>query len=119
MTNYYIDKRWNINIEGRGRRVPLPAVLFLMPILGLAFVVFLPVIGFVLVGQWFGRRLLGLARPLLDTSPIVVGETHLVGGHGSDAGSTSNNPALEEISKEIQMRRTSPSVQQYNGHTDD
>jgi hypothetical protein len=46
----------------RYRRIPALAVVLLAPILGALFVIFMPFIGFVMVGQYLGRALLKGAR---------------------------------------------------------
>jgi hypothetical protein len=53
-------------LEGGARdkylRIPTLAMLAVAPIMGLTFVVFLPLAGFVLVGQHLAKRALGLTR---------------------------------------------------------
>lgn len=48
---YYIREDWSIHAEAPGRRVPTVAVFVITPLLGAAFLMFLPVCGFYLVGK--------------------------------------------------------------------
>jgi hypothetical protein len=48
--------------DDRYLRIPTLAMLAAAPIMGLTFVVFLPLVGFVLVGQHVGGKVLGAAR---------------------------------------------------------
>jgi hypothetical protein len=45
---------------GRWRRVPMPLALALVPILGVTFLMFMPVAGFVVLGGWAVRKVRGL-----------------------------------------------------------
>jgi small-conductance mechanosensitive channel len=98
---YFVDNNWQINTEGRGRPINSLLVLALIPILGLMFVVFLPVIGFYLVGRAVGSKIVGASIGFFDPTP--VGEMHLT-GHGPSKNSE-EIPPLKELSKEIEIRR--------------
>ena len=54
-------------------KVPTLAVLMLMPILGGLFVVFLPVIGFVLVAYALGKKVAALVRGGAASTPTRTG----------------------------------------------
>jgi hypothetical protein len=62
---------------GRWRRVPMPVAVALVPILGVTFLMFMPVAGFLVLGEWVGgkvRRLFARAaspdpKPSPDTKP--------------------------------------------------
>jgi hypothetical protein len=108
MTNgYFIDwKKFDINTDGRGTEVhPLLAML-LVPMVGLAFLMFLPFIGFYLCAQAGIAKLTQVIKSIADnaTAPIATaGTAHLTGNEPS--GNTEETSSLEELSKEIQARR--------------
>jgi hypothetical protein len=52
MARYFDPKTWNFNTEPPGVRLPGLAVAALAPVLGALFVMFLPVLGFWMVGKW-------------------------------------------------------------------
>jgi hypothetical protein len=102
---------------GRGDRylkVPLLAVLALLPIMGGLLVVALPFIGFALALYAAVRPLLGLfhrsARDLASTvSPgWLPGEAHFTGkraGEAREEGPPSRDGRLEELEREVATRR--------------
>jgi hypothetical protein len=96
-------------------RVPLVAALALAPLLGALFLVFLPLIGFVLVGQAaarpLGRFLAALATRLAATVEPgwEPGHAHLTGKRASEqlrAGrAVSVEDPLDELESEIAVLR--------------
>jgi hypothetical protein len=107
MTNgYFIDwKKFDINTDGRGQEVhPLLAML-LVPMVGLAFLMFLPFIGFYLCAQAGIAKLTQVIKSGVEsiaTPAQSVGTAHLTGNEPS--GKTDGS-ALEELNKEVQARR--------------
>ena len=104
---------------GRGDkflRVPVVAVLLLLPMLGGLFVVFLPVIGFVLAFYAAVRPVVGLfKRSARDLAATVTpgwrpGEAHLTGKPGEGDKDLphehgAGDQALEALRKEIAEKR--------------
>lgn len=102
---------------GRGDkflRIPVLAVLLLLPMLGGLFVVFLPVIGFVLTFQAAVRPVVGLfKRSAQDLASTVTpgwapGEAHLTGKRAEEKkeeGAPRKDERLEKLSKEIEHKR--------------
>ncbi|HEU4382644.1 MAG TPA: hypothetical protein VFR85_03985 [Anaeromyxobacteraceae bacterium] len=102
---------------GRGDkflRIPVLLVLALLPMLGGLFVVFLPVIGFVLVFEAAVRPIVGLFKKSATELASTVtpgwapGEAHLTGKRaekGEEAGAPRADERLETLSKEIEEKR--------------
>jgi hypothetical protein len=123
---YFNAARWQVEPiaadgqrlpEGAGRwmRVPTALALLLVPILGAAFLVFLPVIGVVLTLQ-------ALASPVVKTFRVHAtelaatmtpgwqpGEAHFTGKRPEDAvvdeGPAARVSALDALAREIEQRR--------------
>ncbi|HSN90500.1 MAG TPA: hypothetical protein VLS93_04670 [Anaeromyxobacteraceae bacterium] len=103
---------------GRGawRRVPTPVAVGLTPVLGLAFLIFLPVIGFALVARAAAK---GIARlfhaSATDLAATVSpgwapGEAHLTGKRGEGEGAEEDwlqaaAGRLDALEREIALRR--------------
>ncbi len=104
---------------GRGDkflRIPVLAVLMLLPVLGGLFVVFLPVIGFALTIHAAARPIVGLfKRSAEDLAATVTpgwapGEAHLTGKPGEKEPTEEKGPPraderLEKLEKEIEAKR--------------
>ncbi|WP_248360575.1 hypothetical protein [Anaeromyxobacter oryzae] len=120
---YFNPSRWTIdavahdgarlpNAPGRWLRVPAAMALVLTPILGATFLVFLPLVGFVLAARSLAsvgvRMLGGPATELAATmSPgLPLGEAHFTGRAGSEGGAGSEVDArLDALEREIADRR--------------
>jgi ABC-type transport system involved in cytochrome bd biosynthesis fused ATPase/permease subunit len=106
---YFHRQNWNIDTNPPGTPISAFSALAISAVLGLLFVIFLPVIGFVLAGKALMQKIVSVSKPLFQTSlsPISVpGEAHLT-GHRSE-GTTKSEAAeetMQELSKEIQARR--------------
>jgi hypothetical protein len=96
--------------------VPVAAILLLAPVMGLAFAVALPALGFLLTLQAGGQKLVQAgARAFGEVAatmvPVMVpGEAHLAGKPEEKAGEPKKEeqaaPAeLEHLAKEIESRR--------------
>jgi hypothetical protein len=103
--------------RGSWLRVPTAAALLLVPVLGAAFLVFLPLIGFLVtlqalaapVVRTFRRSATELAGTL--TPGWQPGEAHFTGKASEHAGVEEKGPssprdALEALAAEIQRRRS-------------
>jgi hypothetical protein len=55
--------------EERYARLPVPVMLVVAPLMGAGFVIFLPLIGFVLLGTFAYRKLTGKSTPMFDQKP--------------------------------------------------
>ena len=95
---YWNTKDWRMDVvsgeggvleggaDARYLRVPTLAMLAAAPLMGLAFVVFLPLVGFVLVGKHFGARALDATRDAASSAADTMtplwkaGEVHFLGG---------------------------------------
>ena len=71
--------------DERYLRVPTIAMLAAAPVMGLTFVVFLPLVGFVLVGQQIGIRALAATREAAASAADSMdawkaGEVHFISG---------------------------------------
>jgi hypothetical protein len=125
-SGYYLDTaRWSVHPvardgerlpAGRGtwRRIPTVAAIALTPVLGLVFLMALPVIGFVLAAQAAVRPVLRIFRASAADLAATVqpgwapGETHLTGKRGEEeAAKAPQAPeALDAIEKEIAGKRS-------------
>jgi hypothetical protein len=96
--------------------VPLPLVLLVAPLMGAALVVFLPFIGFLLVGQAALRPLGRLFRRSATEMAATVqpgwtpGEAHLTGQRGESehvkaAGAEATEDDLAKLEREIAAKR--------------
>ncbi|GAO03736.1 hypothetical protein [Anaeromyxobacter sp. PSR-1] len=127
-SGYYLNlSRWSIEPvakdgerlpQGKGewRRVPVALALVLTPVLGATFLMFMPVIGFVLLAQAIAMRAVrtfrGPAEELAATmSPgWQPGEAHFTGkstenGGVEEKGPTARDEKLEALEKEIEAKR--------------
>ncbi len=98
--------------------VPLPLAFALAPMLGAAFLMFLPVIGFYLVGQAVVKPVTGLFRKsatevAATMAPAwVPGEAHLTGegtkqeeGKVEEGAGAAKDEKLAELEKQIEAKR--------------
>jgi hypothetical protein len=124
---YFNAARWHVEPiandgdhlpEGNGRwmKVPTIAALLLVPILGATFLMFLPLIGFVLLAHAMATKVVGLfhasAADLAATmSPgWAPGEAHFTGKRPENAGAEEKGPtekgdALDALAEEIERKR--------------
>ena len=128
---YWSPRRWAVELvpEGGGvlpghgepyRRIHWAVALLLAPVLGGLFVVFLPFLGFALLGHWAVRRIAGGARDRArDLAATVTpgwrpGEAHLTGRPGAPppegeaAAGGAGEQALHDVAAELKSRRTGP-----------
>ncbi len=127
-SGYYLNPtRWSVTPvagdgerlpagPGRWLRIPTAAALALVPVLGAAFLVFLPLIGFLVtldaIASLVVNAVHGSATELAATvSPgWLPGEAHFTGKRAEHAGveekgPTASGDALEALAREIARRR--------------
>lgn len=105
--------------EGRGSwmKVPTAAALLLVPILGATFLMFLPLIGFILLFQAMAQKVLGLFRTSATELAATMspgwqpGEAHFTGKAGERSGVEEKGPtaagdALDALAGEIERKRS-------------
>jgi hypothetical protein len=99
------------NEKGSWIAVPTFLALALTPILGAAFLMFLPMIGFVLCAEAAGKKIAGVFATSagdLVAPGYAPGMAHLTGKEASEAkkeGEAKAAPELEKLEKEIEEKR--------------
>lgn len=100
------------NERGSWIAVPTVAALALTPILGALFLMFLPVIGFVLFANAAAAKVVAVSRggagelAMTMTPGWRPGEAHLTGKAGEKGeGEKKGTAALEKLEKEIEEKR--------------
>jgi hypothetical protein len=100
--------------KGPWRRVPTVVAIGLTPVLGLVFLMFLPLIGFALAAQAAAQKVLRIFRAsAIDLAATVgpgwaPGEAHLTGKRGEEADAQEPPAAsgrLEALEREIDEKR--------------
>ena len=97
--------------RARFLRIPLPLLFVLVPVLGALFLVFLPVIGFALLGSAIVGRVAGVAKTHAEDLAVNVtpgwapGAAHLSGKPGEAKGEAKPEPKLDELEKAIEEKR--------------
>ena len=95
-------------------RVPFPLLFVVVPVLGALFLMFLPLIGFALIGQALVKRVVGGVKSGAEelatnvTPGWAPGAAHLTGKPGEEAskeGEEKPAPELEKLQKEIEEKR--------------
>jgi hypothetical protein len=94
-------------------RVPFPLLFIAVPVMGALFLVFLPVIGFALLGSALVKRVLGGVKSSAEELAVNVtpgwapGAAHLTGKPGEEKqeGEAAASPGLERLEKEIGEKR--------------
>jgi hypothetical protein len=93
-------KKLSITQEGEGTIVHPLIALAITPIMGLAFLMFLPLIGFYLCVHALVTKAMHVFN--VNTLPVATGAAYLTGNEPQ--GSTTSED-LDELHKEIQSRR--------------
>lgn len=95
-------------------RVPFPLLFVVVPVLGALFLMFLPVIGFALLGHAVVKRIAGGVKTGAEdlaanvTPGWAPGAAHFAGKPGEEKkaeGEAKTTPELEKIAKEIESKR--------------
>ncbi len=91
---------------GTWKRIPTLAAILATPIVGLAFLMFLPMIGFVLCAKAVAVKLTGPATELAaSVSPgMATGAAYMTGKEGEKAEEKAA-PEVEKLAKEIEEKR--------------
>jgi len=99
------------NEKGNWIAIPTVAALLLTPVLGAMFAFFLPALGFILLAEAAGKKMVGAFAT--GAGEMVVpgyapGMAHLTGKEASEAkkeGEVVAAPELEKLEKEIEEKR--------------
>ncbi|MGB8931165.1 MAG: hypothetical protein WCC48_07960 [Anaeromyxobacteraceae bacterium] len=95
-------------------RIPFPLLFVLVPVLGALFLVFLPVIGFALLGHALVKRVVGGVKTGAEelatnvTPGWAPGAAHFTGKPGEEKkgeGEAKSAPELERLAREIDEKR--------------
>jgi hypothetical protein len=129
LSGYYLNPtRWHVEPiaqdggrlpagKGTWMKVPTAAALVMVPLLGAAFLMFLPLIGFALVLHALASPVMNLFRAsATDLAATMTpgwqpGEAHFTGKSPENAGVEEKGPIaarddrLEALSREIELRR--------------
>jgi hypothetical protein len=90
--------------------VPFPALFVIIPVVGLAFLIFLPLIGFGLIGYALVRRITGhvakeaTAFAATVAPPQATGAAYL-GGREGEKKNEKVTPEIEKLEQEISDKR--------------
>ncbi len=92
--------------------VPFPLLFVVIPVVGLAFLIFLPLIGFALLGYAIVRRLTGHVSKGADALAATVAPPHAtgaayLGGHEGEKKNEAVSPEVEKLEKEVAEKRKS------------
>ncbi len=119
---YFSMKNFNVEVIGdeggtlpgdasaKYVRVPFPALFLIVPVVGLAFLMFLPAIGFALLGKAVVMKVTGHvaegASSLAATvaPDLATGAAYMTGK--KEGEKAEKDPALEKLEKEIEEKRS-------------
>ncbi len=90
--------------------VPFPLLFVVVPVVGLAFLIFLPFIGFALFGYAIVRRVTGHVSKHADALAATVAPPHAtgaayLGGREGEKKEEKVTPELEKLEKEVEEKR--------------
>ena len=90
--------------------VPFPLLFVVVPVVGLAFLMFLPFIGFALAGYAIVRRATGHVSKGADALAATVAPPHAtgaayLGGHEGEKENEEVSPEIEKLEKEVAGKR--------------
>jgi hypothetical protein len=121
---YYLSTRsWSVEVIGqeggtlpgpssaRYVGVPFPLLFVVVPVIGLAFLMFLPFIGFALFGWAMVRRITGrvaegAAGLAATVAPdVATGAAYLTGAEGEEKPAEKVTAEMEKLEKEIEAKR--------------
>jgi hypothetical protein len=119
---YFCPRTWNVNVvpsEGgtlpgpagaRYIKVPFPLLFLVVPVIGLAFLIFLPFIGFALFAWAIAKRISGgLRRSATELAATVspgtaTGAAYMTGKEGEEPAEKVSEE-LEKMEKTIEEKR--------------
>ncbi len=92
--------------------VPFPALFVVVPVVGLTFLMALPLIGFGLAGYAIVRRATGHVATGADALAATVAPPHAtgaayLGGHEGEKENEKVSPEVEKLEKEVSEKRKS------------
>ena len=124
---YFNAARWHVEpiaedggklpeAPGSWMKVPTAAALLLVPILGATFLMFLPLVGFVMLFRAIGEKFLSVFQASATDLAATMspgwqpGEAHFTGKRAENAGVEEKGPttrgdALDALADEIEARR--------------
>src|SRR5512133_4327379 len=124
---YFNAARWHVEpvaedggklpeAPGSWMKVPTAAALLLVPILGATFLMFLPLVGFVMLFRAIGEKFLGVFQASATDLAATMspgwqpGEAHFTGKRAENAdveekGPTARGDALDALADEIERKR--------------
>jgi hypothetical protein len=90
--------------------VPFPLLFVVIPVVGLAFLMFLPLIGFGLFGYAIVQRVTGHVAKGADALAATVAPSHAtgaayLGGHEGEKKNEEVSPEVEKLEKEVADKR--------------
>jgi hypothetical protein len=94
-------------------RIPVPLLLALVPMLGAAYAIYLPLAGFGMVAYAVGKQLGLVGRDAVKEAAATIGptwrpgEAHFADGAKPVAAPTAQDRALDALEREIAERRAS------------
>jgi len=93
-------------------RVPFPLLFVVIPVVGLAFLIFLPFIGFALLAYAIIERIAGHASRRADDLAATVVPPHATGaaylaGHDGEKKNEEVSPEIEKLEKDVAEKRKS------------
>jgi hypothetical protein len=96
--------------EARYLSVPFPLLFVLTPVIGLAFLMFLPLIGFILLAQALALKISGRVYREAGALAASVGPAQAhgaayLGGKEGEAPAEKVSPELEQLEKDVEARR--------------
>ena len=126
---YFNAARWHVepiandngklpDVPGSWIKVPTVAALLLVPILGATFLMFLPLVGFIMLFRAIGASVLRVFRTSAGELAATMspgwqpGEAHFTGKRPENAdveekGPTARGDALDALAEEIERKRKS------------
>jgi hypothetical protein len=119
---YYLStSHWNVEVipaeggtlpgSGKFLRVPFPLLFAVVPVIGLAFLMFLPLIGFALFAYAIAKKITGIfsdhAAALAATvaPDLAHGAAYLTGAKGDEKAAKDVSPEHEKLEQEVEKRR--------------
>jgi hypothetical protein len=92
--------------------IPFPLLFVVVPVVGLAFLMFLPFIGFALLGVAMARRVTGRLHEQAGALAATVAPPHAtgaayLGGHEAEKKNEEVSPEIEKLEKEVAEKRKS------------
>jgi hypothetical protein len=90
--------------------VPFPALFLIVPVVGLAFLIFLPLIGFALLGYALVQRVTGHVAKEANAFAATVAPSQAtgaayLGGHEAEKKDEKVGPELEKLEQEVSDKR--------------